>query len=177
MIKLLDLLKEIQSIDSYKLSDPIIKVRIEVQKFFNANKNDLAKFVKSNDWDSFFKLTFKNLSQYKQDQVAQAISNEAAAAGWYTENPIPTYTGKVDAKKVSTQIDQNSDVNEINAVVSDWVKKNKSKLMKLSDSDKYNEFYQLVKDKFPLAQEDKLLYAMNLAAIEHGIHYELITEV
>lgn len=177
MIKLSALLKEIQSTDSYKLSDRIVKTRTEVQKFFNKNKDELAKYVEKDDWNSFYKMAFKQFPKYNQDEIAQAMGNEAAGAGWYTENDIPKYIGKTDSKKGSNQIDRNSDVNEINAVVSDWVKKNKSKLIKLADANKYNEFYQLVKDKFPDVQQDKLVYAMNIAAIDHGIHYELITEV
>jgi len=37
-------------------------------------------------------------------------------------------------------------------------------------------FYQLAKDKLPKAQEDKLVYAVNTAAITYDIHYEISTE-
>ena len=177
MIKLLDILKEIQSKDLYYISDRIVKVRTAVQKFFQKNKEQLSKFAETDNWDAYYKLGFAALPEFRQEEVAQALDNEAMAAGWYTENIIPLANAKSDNKKASTQIDQLSDVNEINAVVSDWVRKNKAKLIKLADDNNYKEFYQLVKDKFPLAPEDKLVQAMNAAAIEHDIHYELITEV
>ncbi len=43
-------------------------------------------------------------------------------------------------------------------------------------SNNYKMFYQLAKDKFPKAQEDKLVYAVNTAAITYDIHYEISTE-
>lgn len=131
MIKLRDIIHEIQSVDSYRLRDRIVQVRNAVKKFFNQNKDKLAKFAKDDNWDEIYSLAFKNITQFNQDEVAQALGNEAMAAGWYTENPTPTFT--VKAGKNKPQLDQTSDVNEINAVVDVWVKKNKKKLMKLAD--------------------------------------------
>ena len=177
MIKLLDILKEIQSIDSYELHDRIVKYRDKVQKFFKKNKARLAKYVEKDDWDSFYQIAFDAFPNEPQDDIAQAMGNEANAAGWYTSVSPRKFIGKTEVTKPSKEINQLSDVTEINSIVSDWVRKNKRKLIKLADDDNYKEFYRLVKSKFPEAPEDKLVYAMNKAAVEHGIHYELITEV
>ena len=118
MIKLLDILKEIQSKDLYYISNRIVKVRTAVQKFFQKNKEQLSKFAETDNWDAYYKLGFAALPEFRQEEVAQALDNEAMAAGWYTENIIPLANAKSDNKKASTQIDQHSDVNEINAVVS-----------------------------------------------------------
>ena len=49
-------------------------------------------------------------------------------------------------------------------------------MIKLADDDEYKNFYQAVKDAFPEVPEDKLLFAFNVAAVEHDIHYDVLTD-
>jgi hypothetical protein len=107
-------------------------------------------------------MAYDALPDLGQDQVAQELNSILLS--------LP-----VDIK-LPKKLDQNSHVLEINALVSKWVEKNKNKLVKLADDNKYNEFYDLARKEFPNVQEDKLFYAVDLASIEHNIHYEFITD-
>jgi hypothetical protein len=162
MIRLKDLLNEIQSKDTYYLNNKIIQVRKEVDVFFKKNKEVLLGYAKEYDWDRFYKMAYDALPDLGQDQVAQELNSILLS--------LP-----VDIK-LPKKLDQNSHVLEINALVSKWVEKNKNKLIKLADDNKYNEFYDLARKEFPNVQEDKLFYAVDLASIEHNIHYEFITD-
>jgi len=176
MIKLVDLLKEVSK-DSYQLTDKVVELRTAIQKFFNDNKKLLKTFVDNSDWKGYYDLAIKEFPNFESSEVVQAMGNQAMGENWYIKLPIPklnTNTGPVN--KPFLNIDVNSDVLEINAAAEDWVRKNKKKLTKIADDNDYKTFYQLAKDKFPNAQEDKLLYAVNVAAITHDIHYEISTE-
>ena len=168
MIKLADLLKEIESIDSYRLSKKVVDIKIAVERFFKKNKDVLVSFAKKEDWNSIYKLAFQSIPQFDQDDVAQELNNIILTVGWPFE---------IGSQYNTTKLTNDSDVNEVNAAVSKWVKKNRTKLIKLGDNNDYDELYQLAKDQFPEVQEYKLVQAVNIAAIEHGINYELITEV
>ena len=171
MIKLKNIVKEIQSIDSYQLSKKIVDIKKEVDKFFKKHESTLTKCAEASNWVAIYKLAFQSLPQFAQDEVVQEINNTILSLGWLTKNDIASYN-TTDAK-----LDHDSNVNEVNAFVSKWVKKNRTKLIKLADDNNYKEFYQLAKDQFPGVQEYKLVQAVNTAAIEHDIHYELSTEV
>ena len=176
MIKLTDILKEISE-DSYRLGNEIIEVRTAIQKFFNDNKITLKALVDKNDWNSYYNMAIKAFPNFKSSDIVQAMGNQAQGENWYIKLPIPVLNMNTGpANKPFLNIDINSDVLEINAAVDDWVRKNKKKLTKIADENNYKMFYQLAKDKFPKAQEDKLVYAVNVAAITYDIHYEISTE-
>ncbi len=172
MIKLANLLKEVESIDSYRLSKKVVDVKITVDQFFKKNKDVLVNFAKKDDWNSIYKLAFQLIPQFDQDDIAQELNNIILSVGWLTEEEY-----EMKSKYNTIVLTHASNVNEVNAAVSKWVKKNRTKLIKLGDNNEYNKFYQLAKDQFPDVQEYKLVQAVNIASIEHGINYEIITEV
>ena len=167
MIKLKDLLKELESRDNYYIANTIIEPRLAVRKYFNANKESLEVLMDQDRWNEVYQIIFKEFPQFEQHILSTAINNEALDAGWLTKQ-VP-----VDIK---LSIDFNSEVGEIQTTVSAWVAKNKNKLLKLADNDEYTKFYQAVKDEFPDVPEDKLLFAFNVAAVEHDIHYDVLTD-
>lgn len=167
MIKLKDLLKELESRDNYYIANTIMEPRLAVRKYFNANKESLEALMDQDRWNEVYQIIFKEFPQFEQHILATAINSEASDAGWLTKQ-VP-----VDVK---LSIDFNSEVGEIQTTVSAWVAKNKNKLLKLADNDEYTKFYQAVKDEFPEVPEDKLLFAFNVAAVEHDIHYDVLTD-
>ena len=167
MIKLKDLLKELESRDNYYIANNIMEPRLAVQKYFNANKDSLEVLMDQDRWDEVYQIIFNQFPQFEQHILSTAINSEALDAGWLTKQ-VP-----VDVK---LSIDVNSTVGEIQATVSNWVGKNKKRLIKLADDDEYKNFYQAVKDAFPEVPEDKLLFAFNVAAVEHDIHYDVLTD-
>ena len=167
MIKLKDLLKELESRDNYYIANTIIEPRLAVRKYFNANKESLEVLMDQDRWNEVYQIIFKEFPKFEQHVLATAINSEASNAGWLTKQ-VP-----VDIK---LSIDFNSEVGEIQTTVSAWVAKNKNKLLKLADNDEYTKFYQAVKDEFPDVPEDKLLFAFNVAAVEHDIHYDVLTD-
>ena len=167
MIKLKDLLKELESRDNYYIANNIMEPRLAVRKYFNANKESLEVLMDQDRWDEVYQLIFKEFPQFEQHILSTAINNESLDAGWLTKQ-VP-----VDIK---LSIDVNSEAGEIQTTVSNWVDKNKNRLIKLADNDEYKNFYQAVKDAFPDVPEDKLLFAFNVAAVEHDIHYDVLTD-
>jgi len=167
MIKLKDLLKELESKDNYYIANNIIEPRLAVRKYFTANKDSLEVLMDQDRWHEVYQIIFNQFPQFEQHILATAINNEALDAGWLTKQ-VP-----VNAK---LSLDVNSEVGEIQATVSAWVAKNKNKLIKLADDDDYTKFYQAARDQFPGVQEDKLLFALKVAAVEHDIHYDVLTD-
>jgi hypothetical protein len=167
MIKLKDLLKELESRDNYYIANNIMEPRLAVRKYFDANKESLEVLMDQDRWNEVYQLIFKEFPQFEQHILSTAINSEALDAGWLTKH-VP-----VDIK---LSIDVNSEAGEIQTTVSNWVGKNKNRLIKLADNDEYKNFYQAVKDEFPDVPEDKLLFAFNVAAVEHDIHYDVLTD-
>ena len=167
MIKLKDLLKELESRDNYYIANNIMEPRLAVRKYFDANKDSLEVLMDQDRWDEVYQIIFNQFPQFEQYILSIAINIVALDAGWLTKQ-VP-----VDIK---LSIDVNSEVGEIQTTVSNWVGKNKKRLIKLADDDEYKNFYQAVKDVFPNVPEDKLLFAFNVAAVEHDIHYNVLTD-
>lgn len=171
MIKLKNILQEIQSKDTYYLDKSITVPRSKIQKFFEKNKDTIKQLVDLDDYDSIYKMGYAEFPKIPQENVAQYINNELLDTKWLTREPTIGYN-----EKISFDIDETSDVWQIDQAVSKWVKKNKTKLTKLADDNDYAKFNSLAKKAFPKAQEDKLMQALQAATIEHSIHYELITD-
>jgi len=167
MIKLKDLLKELESKDNYYIANNIMEPRLAVRKYFNANKDSLEVLMDQDRWHEVYQIIFKQFPQFEQHILSTAINNEALDAGWLTKQ-VP-----VNAK---LSLDVNSEVGEIQTTISAWVAKNKNKLIKLADDDDYTKFYQAARDQFPGVQDDKLLFALKVAAVEHDIHYDVLTD-
>jgi hypothetical protein len=167
MIKLKDLLKELESKDNYYISNNIMEPRLAVRKYFNANKDSLEVLMDQDRWNEVYQIIFKEFPQFEQHILSTAINSEALDVGWLTKQ-VP-----VSAK---LSLDSNSEVGEIQTTVSAWVAKNKNKLIKLADDDEYTKFYQAARDQFPGVQDDKLLFALKVAVVEHDIHYDVLTD-
>jgi len=167
MIKLKDLLKELESKDNYYIANNIMEPRLAVRKYFNANKDSLEVLMDQDRWHEVYQIIFKQFPQFEQHILSTAINNEALDAGWLTKQ-VPV--------NVKLSLDVNSEAGEIQATVSAWVAKNKNKLIKLADDDDYTKFYQAARDQFPGVQDDKLLFALKVAAVEHDIHYDVLTD-
>ena len=133
MIKLKDLLKELESRDNYYIANNIMEPRLAVRKYFNANKDSLEVLMDQDRWHEVYQIIFKQFPQFEQHILSTAINNEALDAGWLTKQ-VP-----VNAK---LSLDSNSEVGEIQTTISAWVAKNKNKLIKLADDDDYTKFYQ-----------------------------------
>ena len=172
MIKLTKILSELQSNDTYYIDKAIMIPRLKVQKFFEKNIEKIKELVDSNEYDMLYQLSLKEFPNISPEKVVQAINNELLATKWLTKEPTLKYPKKYS----SFEITFDSDSWQIDFEVSKWMKKNKTKLTKLSNNNEYNKFYSLAKKAFPNAQEEKLMVAVQAAAVEHGIHYELTTD-
>lgn len=171
MIKLKAILQEIKSKDSYALDKAVVIPRKKIQSFFKKNLEEIKELVELNDYDTLYQMAYEEFPKMPQDVVAQCINNELASTKWLTKEPTIGYN-----EKISYDIDETSETWEIEHELSKWVKKNKTKLVKLADANDYNKFNGMAKKAFPKAQEDKLMQALASAAIEHDIHYEVMTD-
>ena len=164
-------MQEIKSKDNYTLDKAVTIPRKKVQSFFKKNLDDIKELVDSNDYDTLYKMAYEEFPDISQAVVAQSINNEIESTKWLTKEPTIGYN-----EKISYDIDETSETWEIEHEVSKWVKKNKTKLVKLADADDYGKFNNMAKKAFPKAQEDKLMQALGAATIEHDIHYEMMTD-
>ena len=171
MIKLKAILQEIKSKDSYDLDKAVVIPRKKVHSFFKKNLDDIKELVDLNDYDTLYQMAYEEFPDIPQDVVAQSINNEIESTKWLMKEPTMGYN-----EKISYDIDETSETWEIDHEVSKWVKKNKTKLIKLADADNYGKFNDMVKKAFPKAQEDKLMQALGAATVDHGIHYDMMTD-
>lgn len=171
MIKLRDILKELQSKDTYYLDKAIIIPSKKIQKFFEKNIDDIKRLSQNDDYDKIYKMGYEEFPEYPQENVAQYINNELLSTKWLTQEPTIGYNDKIQL-----QVDQDTETWELDREVSRWIKKNKNKLIKLADNNDYKKFNALAFKAFPKAQADKLMQALLNASVENDIHYELHTD-
>ena len=180
MIKLKDILSEIESVDSYKLHKSIVLPRVKIQKYFDKRKEDIKTLVDANDYDQVYDIFYSQFPDISQDVVAQCVTTELISTNWTLLEPEESKGGFIkpsDAEPKNNELDETSSVWKINAVVDKWVKKNRDTLIKLADANDYKKFYRMVIDAFPKAPQDKLMQALQTSAITHGVHYEISTDV
>jgi len=180
MIKLKDILREIESKDSYTLHPSIVLPKIKVLKYFNSCKKDIKSLIDSNNYDQIYTMFYNKFSDIPQDLIAQFVNNEILSTNWTLLEPKESGGGFIEYSDVEpddNELSEISSVWKINLVVDKWVKKNRDTLIKLADSDDYKKFYQKIIDAFPKAPQDKLMQAFQSSAIAHGIHYEVSTDV
>ena len=58
MIKLKDILREIESKDSYTLHPSIVLPKIKVLKYFDSRKKDIKSLIDSNDYDQIYTMFY-----------------------------------------------------------------------------------------------------------------------
>ena len=63
MIKLKDLLKELESRDNYYIANTIIEPRLAVRKYFNANKESLEVLMDQDRWHEVYQIIFKEFNR------------------------------------------------------------------------------------------------------------------
>jgi hypothetical protein len=171
MFKLKHILNEIiKSNDSYNINSKIAIANKKVKDFIERNSEEVNRLLASSDYMKLYHMAIVNIRGVDQMYLIQALNTNIVEL-----NPVEPSV-KVPSDSDSFEIDETSTTWEIEHEVSKWVKRNRTKLLKLADSDQYKEFYGLVKNEFPKAQEWKLLMAMNRAAIEHHIHYSFYTD-
>jgi 23S rRNA U2552 (ribose-2'-O)-methylase RlmE/FtsJ len=165
MIKLKSIVSEIQSQDSYKLHDKIVKAQTQVLDYLKKNKEELLPLVMDDNWEEVYKIVFAAFPDLDQADMATVINTDSLSlTGWLSMDP----------DEIIKDLDHTHGVRHVFVAVNDWVKKNKAKLIKLADADDYDAFYKLAKDKFPKVPEEKLLHALKLAAVENHIHYDIV---
>ena len=180
MIKLKDILSEIESKDSYKLHKSIVLPKIEIQKYFETRKEDIKNLVDLNEYDQIYTIFYNKFNKIPQDLIAQFVNDEILSANWTLLEPKDSGGGFIEYSDVepdNDDLNETSSVWKINIVVDKWVKKHRNKLIKLADADDYRKFYQSIVDAFPKANQDKLMQAFQSSAIAHGIHYAISTDV
>jgi hypothetical protein len=180
VIKLKDILSEIESKDSYKLHKSIVLPKIEIQKYFDTRKEDIKNLIDLNEYDQIYAIFYNKFSNIPQALIAQFVNNEILSTNWTMLEPKDSGGGFIeysDAEPKDNNLDATSSVWKINLVVDKWVKKHRDKLIRLADADDYRKFYQSIVDAYPKAPQDKLMQAFQSSVITHGIHYEISTDV
>ena len=101
MIKLKDLLKEV---DTTKPESQIVDLESTtnaVLDFVSKNKTDLKKLAVDCDYDAFYKLGFDKFPNAKQGDVAQAMNAAAVAEGWFAVEDVPEMPTKKDLEQAA----------------------------------------------------------------------------
>ena len=88
MIKLKDLLKEVETKKPEVQTVDLQSTTNAVLDFVSKNKTQLKKLAADCDYDGFYKLGFDKFPDAKQDDVAQAMNAAAMVEGWFTEEDI-----------------------------------------------------------------------------------------
>jgi hypothetical protein len=89
MIKLKDLLKEVEAKKPDAQIIDLDSTTNAVLDFVSKSKTELKKLVSANDYDGFYKLGFDKFPEAKQGDVAQAMNAAAVAEGWFAAEDVP----------------------------------------------------------------------------------------
>ena len=88
MIKLKDLLKEVEAKKPEVQTVDLQSTTNAVLDFVSKNKTQLKKLAADCDYDGFYKLGFDKFPDAKQGDVAQAMNAAAMVEGWFTEEDV-----------------------------------------------------------------------------------------
>jgi hypothetical protein len=88
MIKLKDLLKEVEAKKPEVQTVDLQSTTNAVLDFVSKNKTQLKKLAADCDYDEFYKLGFDKFPDAKQGDVAQAMNAAAMVEGWFTEEDV-----------------------------------------------------------------------------------------
>jgi hypothetical protein len=101
MIKLKDLLKEVEAKKPDAQITDLDSTTNAVLDFVSKSKTELKKLVSANDYDGFYKLGFDKFPAAKQGDVAQAMNAAAVAEGWFAAEDVPEMPTEKDLEQAA----------------------------------------------------------------------------
>jgi hypothetical protein len=73
VIKLKDILSEIESKDSYKLHKSIVLPKIEIQKYFETRKEDIKNLVDLNEYDQIYTIFYNKFNKIRRRRYLNSL--------------------------------------------------------------------------------------------------------